>query len=441
MKKTGVGQWKGILLSAGFLFLVLFGTSALSLAVRTVADSDPVSPALLVIAEENGMAKAGVRGNPIAFSHDDFARAMNLATVSKITVTKIPPIADGELRLGSVLVENGQTIRGENLSLLTYVASGDEACESYFCFRVGNSPVEMTCRLYLLDEVNRAPTLSMVPKASLNVSTHRDVTLYGTLPCYDPEGDETTVEIVSYPASGLLILTNRQTGEYIYLPKEGSSGTDSFTYVARDRYGNYSASATVTLSVLTPSSSLTYADLSELPCHSAALSMTEAGVMCGTEVDGKLYFYPTNSVTRGEFVVMAMKSLGITELMTAERSPFADDAEFSAEVRNFVSAAYELGYLHGEYTADGQLCFAPNRAITRAEAAVILGNMIDAATPTVTPVFEDSSEIPAWAAPSVYSLNAMGIFPASDGSISPMAALTRGDAAQMLHAAVRSEIA
>jgi len=431
-------QWKSFLLSVGFLFLVLCGTTVASVAVRTVADTDPVSPALCVLADQHSMAKAAVRGNPIEFEHDDFARAMNLATISEITVTEVPPISDGELRVGSIVVEKGQKIRGDNLSLLSYVASSAEIDESSFRFRVGKSPVEMTCFLYLLDRANEAPTLGFVPKASLNVSTHKNVTLYGTLPCYDPEGDETIVEIVSYPSSGILILTDRRTGEYTYTPNAGASGKDSFTYVARDRYGNYSASATVSLSVLTPSTSVVYADLGALPCHSAALSMSEAGIMSGTQVGASTCFYPSAEVSRGEFVVMAMKTLGITDVAPVTQSVFADDASFSEIERNFVSAAYELGYLHGEFAADGSLMFYPERAITRAEAAVILGNMIDTAAPTVTPIFGDSSEIPAWAAPSVYSLSAMGILPVSQGNISPRAPLTRGDAAMIFSALIRA---
>jgi len=438
MKTVNDKQWKSFLLSVGFLFLVLCGTTVASVAVRTVADTDPVSPALCVLAEQHSMAMAGVRGTAIEFEHDDFARAMNLATISEITITEVPPIADGELRVGSIVVENGQKIRGDNLSLLSYVASADEIEQSSFRFRVGNSPVEMTCFLYLLDRANEAPTLGFVPKASLNVSTHKNVTLYGTLPCYDPEGDETIIEIVSYPSSGILILTDRRTGEYTYTPNAGASGKDSFTYVARDRYGNYSSSATVSLSVLNPSTSVGYADLESLPCHSAALSMSEAGIMSGVQVGSSTYFYPNATVTRGEFVVMAMKTLGITDVSSVEKSVFSDDASFSETERNFVSAAYELGYLHGEIAADGSLRFSPDRVITRAEAAVILGNMIDAATPTVTPVFGDSAEIPAWAAPSVYSLSAMGILPASQGKIEPLSPLTRGDAAMIFSALIRA---
>ncbi|MBQ2999630.1 MAG: hypothetical protein IJD64_04135, partial [Clostridia bacterium] len=104
MKSVNDKQWKSFLLSVGFLFLVLCGTTFASVAVRTVADTEPVSPALCVLAEQHSMAKAAVRGNPIEFEHDDFARAMNLAKVSEITVTEVPPISDGELRVGAIVV-------------------------------------------------------------------------------------------------------------------------------------------------------------------------------------------------------------------------------------------------------------------------------------------------------------------------------------------------
>ena len=81
---------------------------------------------------------------------------------------------------------------------------------------------------------------------------------------------------------------------------------------------------------------------------------------------------------------------------------------------------------------DGELCFLPNNEITRAEAAVMLGNMLDAATPTWTPVFSDSDDIPTWARPSVYSLSAMGVLESYDGNISSTSKVTRGDAADIL---------
>jgi hypothetical protein len=100
-------------------------------------------------------------------------------------------------------------------------------------------------------------------------------------------------------------------------------------------------------------------------------------------------------------------------------------------VKSYVAAAYDLGYIKGS-EVDGRLCFDPNREITRAEAAVMLATMLDAATPTITPVFSDSSDIPTWAQASVNSLSYMGILESNGGNISPTASVTRGDAAEIL---------
>ncbi|MBQ9086719.1 MAG: S-layer homology domain-containing protein [Clostridia bacterium] len=419
-----------------FLLVLLTITAVCSLSLHASAPGTVVSPGLKVLAEEYSMAMAGLRGNAISFEADDFARAVNLSRISSVTVTRAPAVADGELRVGNTVITGGQTLNETSLSQLTYVASGENMTTSSFRFTVNDSPVEITCHLYLLDQVNYCPTLSLVPKTSLNVSTHRNITLYGTLPCYDPDGDETRIEIVSYPETGILILTDKATGEYTFTPGEDYSGKDSFTYVARDRYGNYSASATVSLTVTKPQTSVVYADLADSPLHNSALTMTEKEVMSGTSVGEKTYFYPDLAVSRGEFVVMAMKAMGMREVTEVETTVFADDGSLSAETKNYLAAAYDLGYIKGEKGADGTLCFYPDREITRAEAAVIVGNMIDAATPTVTPVFSDSSEIPAWAAPSVYSLNSMGILSAEGDEISPLDKLTRGETARMLCALI-----
>ena len=433
---------KSVLFSLCFVFLLWIAVPVLTPTVEAVkanSDTAPVSPALYVLAEENSMAMAGLKGSSISFEHDDFARAMNLSEISSVTITQTPPVTDGELRVGQTVVNSGQTISAANLSLLQYTAGGADIATSSFRFTVEDSPVEITCHLYMLDRVNHSPTLSMVPKASLNVSTHRNITLYGTLPCYDPDGDETQIEIVSYPESGILILTDRKTGDYTFTPGENYSGKDSFTYVARDRYGNYSAAATVSLTVTKPSTSVVYADMLTSRSYNAALTMTEQGIMSGTQVGSETYFYPSRSVSRGEFVVMAMNAMGITKVPDTQQTVFADNAEIPVAMRGYIATAYDLGYIQGELREDGTRCFAPNRAITRAEAAVILGNMLNAATPTVTPTFSDSEEIPAWAAPSIHSLSAMGVMTPVGGSISPLSEVTRGDAAELLCALMEAK--
>ena len=224
-------------------------TLPLSSCAEAQETDAPVSPGLLVLADQSPMAKAGLADTPLTFHADDFGRAMNLSLIESITVTRLPSPEEGELRLGNVVVNRGQTIRASAIESLSYVSARGGARFASFDFTVNDSPVEMTCEVFLLNEINHAPTLSDVPAAALSVSTSRNVTLSGTLPSHDPDGDTTTVEIVSYPQSGTLILTDRQAGTYTYTPYPDRTGSDSFTYVARDPYGNYSASATVELEI------------------------------------------------------------------------------------------------------------------------------------------------------------------------------------------------
>ncbi len=422
---------KNVFFSFCFLFAFLAVASVSALAASADEEVLSVSHGLHVLAEENSMAMAGIKGNRISFEADDFARAMNLSGVKSITVTETPPISDGELLVGSTVLAKGQTVSGSNIGLMSYSAKADTSVMSYFKFKVDDSAYEIRCNLYLLDGVNRAPTLNNAAETALDVSTHRDITLYGTLPAYDPDGDEIIIEVVSYPEEGILILTDKTSGSYTYTPCDGYTGKDSFTYVARDKYGNYSASKTVNLTVNKPTTSVVYADMKDSPNYNAALTVTEQGIMSGTQIGSESYFYPEKTVSRAEFLVMAMNSIGINEVADASETVFADDEDIAGYMKGYVSAAYRLGYIKGSYE-DGKLCFLPNDPISRAEAAVIVCNMIDAATPTITPSFGDRGDIPAFAESAVSSLAYMGILTAENGNISANDDLTRGDTARML---------
>lgn len=417
-----------------FVFSALF--PLLSPSASASAVEKPVSPALYILAEDAFMAMSAISGNAISFDREDFGRAMNLSEIASLTVTEIPPLTDGELRLGNRVVTVGQRISGAGISNLTYVQSSAGVRSSSFKFRVNDAPVDVKCRLYFLDTPNSPPIPGNSTESSLVVSALRGITVYGSLPCFDPDGDETAVEIVSYPKSGILTLSDAKTGEYSYTPTATYTGTDSFSYVARDIYGNYSAARQVTIKVSKPKSSLSFADMKGSKYQAAALVMAESGIMSGSEVGLYTYFQPDMTVTREEFLVMAMKSVGINEVISTNRVAFADDGEASASAIDYIKVAYELGYVKGEDTGDGRVCFYPKRAITRAEAACIVANLIGAATPTVYVPFEDSADVPAWAKSSIYALNYMGILPVEGGNLSPSAPLTRAEAAGILAAVV-----
>ena len=132
---------------------------------------------------------------------------------------------------------------------------------------------------------------------------------------------------------------------------------------------------------------------------------------------------------------MAMHAAGIGEVPDKEVSMFVDGTEIPESMRGYVAAAYELKYISGSLE-DGKLCFLPNEQITRAQAAVILSNIVGLCDVPVTPTFADGNDIPVWAAEAIYSLNAAGIMNSQQGYITPTSPLTRAQTAQMLAAAM-----
>lgn len=405
-----------------------------SSAETTVHPAEPVSPALNVLAAGTDMSVATLTGNDYYFSRDIFARALNLSSVKSITVASLPGTTDGELLMGSDRVEVGQEIAGSHLQLLSFVAADSDVSQASFRFYPNGAGYAVTCHVYVLDKVNYSPTVSVAGEGALTVSTHRDFVGYGKLSAYDPEGDPLTYEVVRAPAHGLVLMTDSALGEYVYLPRTGYTGTDSFCYVARDRYGNYSASAQVSVRVDAPSVTVEYADMKGRPEYNAALTMTECGLMKGTELNQKTYFYPDQTVSRAEFLTMAMRAVGVEKVPSVTDTGFADDSEIAADDKGFVAAAYSMGYIKGSTNEKGELCFLPDQTITRAEAAVILRRMVDAKTPALSPAFADASDIPAWASEAVTTLSSMGILTTSGGAVSPNSQVTRAGAAVMLSA-------
>lgn len=406
-----------------------FASSAYPASVPTV------SSGLLVLAARTDVAVSAMVGNDVSFSADDFARGMNLSQVRYITIASAPSATDGELLLGSSRVVSGQNISAANLSAMVFHPVDDSVSQSSFTFTANGSTVPVTCNLYLLRNRNYAPTVSVAAGLTLSNRTYRGTAVCGTLSAQDPDGDGVIYEVVSVPKNGSVRVTDASQGTYLYQPKKGYVGTDSFSYIARDRYGNYSASATVSLRVEIAATPVNYVDLSESETV-PAIAVTEAGIMSGTQIGNQYYFHPEGTVTRAEFLVMAMNAVGITDVPTVEETLFDDDDQIPATMKGYVSAAHRTGVISGSQK-EGKLCFFPNDNLTRAEAAVMLKNLLGIAPTGSVAVFADESEIPVWATEAVETLHAVGILIPQNGNISPLSAITRAQAAELLSAAMR----
>ena len=402
----------------------------------------PVSKALAIIAKDFGMAKAGLVGEKLVFSRDDFRRALNVEEVGSVTVTSLPKAEAGKLLLGTTAVTVGQKIGEENLDLLVFAPASRVACSASFGFIPGDTGFSLDCNVYMLTSVNETPVAAPAASASLDVSAHTDTPCIGKLAATDPEGDELRFEIVRYPSHGMLVLNDMRQGEYTYLPAGKFSGKDSFEYTVRDKYGNYSAAVTVVLNVERLSSDTTLSDMAGNRSLNDALCAVDKGIMSASKSEnGALCFKPAESMTRQEFVFCAMKAAGISQLPDVTTTGFTDDAKIDATYKNYIAAAKQLGYIKIDADANGCLYFRPEEKITRAEAAAITDRLVGGSEllrdVSAKPVFLDADSIPADAAVSLSNLSMLGMMSDEGGNINAGNALSRADAAKIFSALLR----
>ena len=386
-----------------------------------------------VIANEVTLIKTGLLGKPLTFSDTDFKSALALAEFKKIIITDIPSSTDGTLTLGERRVYIGQQIKRKNLTSLVFTPSDNDVCEAYFKFKVDSSDsTEYTCQIRFSERINYAPKLNTDTDKNLSVTTQKGISVYGKIDASDPEGDELSVIVVSYPKNGSLNLSDDDFGEFCYTPKSDFNGNDSFVFVVRDEYGNYTKPEKVSLKVTERMSEVVYVDMTDSKSYNAAVAMTAMGIMSGNRIGDDMYFSPDGTVSRAEFVAMAMKALGIRADSTLTKTYFDDNDKIPKSLVGYVATAARIGIVNGSFETDG-LYFRPNDSITKCEAAIIMSNLLEIkADSAVFSDIEGITDVPVWARSSVGAMYSLGIFDSSD-AIDMNEALSRESVAEYLY--------
>ena len=404
--------------------IILALTLVLALALP-VAATPIVSPALNVIAKNNRLIKSGLVSSDVYFSENDFMKCLGISSVESVKVATLPPAAEGTLKLGTLLVTEGQTVKSEYLSLLRFVPADEKVLSTSIEFSCGGTTVP--CTVKFLEEVNFAPVFA---EESDKVSTYCNVSYFGNADMTDPEGDNLDLQVVSYPKHGILTVTDALRGSYKYTPADGFVGDDEFTVVARDNFGNYSSASTISIRV--EKNDVLFTDTKGHWCENAAICLYKNGIADAAVLSDGLIFSPEDNVTREEFVVMVMKALDADTLTDSDTS-FADNSAIDVRYRPYIATAERLGYVNGS-EKEGLMYFEPKGAISRAEAAVIVNNILEYESGEYISVFADDSAIPTWAKSAIYALTSAGVFNGNgDGVIAPSAVLDRAGAAQMIY--------
>jgi len=414
------------------ILTALLSTLLLLCTVFAVGTSAGFGSGVAVVASETKIIKTGIFGQKIIFSDLDFKQGLAIVDFDKIEIKSIPLSTEGTLLLAGRRVKEGTIIKRKNIGALVFVPASKNLEECKFSFTTEDfaEGAEVDFIIKYTDKVNYAPEID--ESVSASVSTQREISVFGQMSASDKEGDFIEYMVVSYPKSGVLKITNKENGEYIYTPPENFTGSDSFSYVARDEWGNFSKLCKVKIDVGERMSEVVYSDMTQNPEYNAAVTLTAMGVMDGKVIGDGTYFMPDVAVSRAEFLTMAMKCAGISPDKSTSVSYFDDNEDISAPHLPYVKAAAKLGIINGEFK-DGRLLCRPNDTITKYEAAMIISKLVDTGDVSASVIFTDKDTVPVWARDEISALASMGIISCEGNIINGKASLTKADAAKLLY--------
>lgn len=418
---------------------VLLGALILAGMVFPVRADCKLSPGMDILASDISVVTHGLVNTDIYLSKEDFRETLGVDSIGKITVVSLPDPTVGHLKLGAKYVSVGDTVSERNIDSLKFVPFGSSELTATFGFCRGDNTdgTVYECTVFALNKMNKAPVILSADSnatASAISGIYSGVTYLGSVKASDPEGDEMTFEIMSQPAHGSVMLTDKSRGYFEYTSVDGYSGKDSFTVRVWDRYGNRSDVKKVILRVDKVSDAEIFSDMDGHYANGAVISCIRAGVIDAPR--GEELFYPDRYVSRGEFLHLAMKAAGYSGF-SVNSTAFADDADIPAEYKGSIAAAHALGFIDG-IESGASLCFYPNNQITRSEAAVIVSRLTGIGGDGTVSVFADGDSVPAWAKNAMQGLYSAGILRGNgNGTVDAYAPLTRAAAAQMVSGIIK----
>ena len=336
--------------------------------------------------------------------------------LSGICITSLPDPKSGTVMLGARVLRPGDVLTAQQLEQMTFhplTAESDRtATVSYLPIYADRVDAVATFSLEVMGRADEAPIAE-----NSAMETYRNLPNEAMLKVTDPEGKPMSYTVTRTPKRGDVLI--REDGSFIYTPRKNKVGVDSFTYTATDPAGNVSREATVTITVLKPSDAQQYTDTQGKSCRFAAEWMKNTGIFVGETFNGNGCFSPDKQVSRGDFLTMLVGALEIPIEQDVQSTGFVDDC--APWLKPYLAAAMRSGLTAG--WPEGNV-FGAEKAITGAEAAVMLQNALDL---TAMETASQDESVPAWAADALLTLASHGI------ALEAEEVLTRGDAAEVIY--------
>lgn len=334
--------------------------SLVSCAKNEEEDAPNVPPGFNVIQKQQKMSKHSEKGENASFSTQEFENFLG-EKMTYITVTTLPE--NGTLICNGNAVIKGQNISAHELEFMKFIPNGDCQMSSFnfTCDSKGYYGKEMCCDMVFSESVNASPVV-----ADGVLETVSGISCNGKLAIREPNGDDFTINVITYPTDGYVKVSDN--GEIVYTPEEGFYGRDELVFSVTDCFGKVSETATLKINVNENQSGICFSDMADNPNHLFAHKMCQENVMVYRYENGEYYFDPDKPVSKMDFLVMAMCVSGLDSNITAVADSVADDDNgLSSGLKGYLSEAYKTGLIKLD---NGK--FMPRENITIADAAYMV---------------------------------------------------------------------
>jgi len=372
-------------------------------------------PAFSVLQKQTTLIKHSEKGKSASFTEDDFESLLG-EPVTYITVTELPETKLGTLMFNGAAVTKGQTLPAGSLNYLKFVPHSEpsSATFGFTCDSKSFDGRELSCKIVFSDGANYPPVA-----LDSEMNTVSGISCESVLKINEPNGDDYTINIITYPTDGTVKVNT--DGTVVYTANKDFSGNDSMVYTVTDCFGAVSDRAMLKINVEKNEKQLYFADMEENMLHLYAHRMCKDEVMVYRYEDGQYLFDPDKPVSKIEFLVMLMNVSGQdTDIVAVADSVIADDNGLSSGLKGYLSAASEKGLIKLD---NGY--FSPKETITVADAAYIITATLD--LPTAKKENSESSNSESALSAIVAATNA-GFF----SQIEPAHILTKAETAKLL---------
>ena len=237
------------------------------------------------------------------------------------------------------------------------------------------------------------------------------------------------VSSVTYEVSGIYQLSG-----VTFLPKAEYTGTVVIPYVGTDADG-ITYNGNIQITITPPTSTTRFNDMGSYSWAVPGVEFLAAyGITTGTN-DGTTYS-PAGTMTRGDYILMLVRTFGLTSSSTANFNDVKADAYYASAL----ATAKALGII----TADANGNFRPTEGVTRQDSMVFLYRAMQAANRTVPTAYDsyltrfpDGASVAADARQAVAAMAQAGVIIGDQaGRLNPTSTLTRGEMAVILHRAL-----